>query len=167
MSQSDFLVPSSVEVFYDQIKEIHPGHILYCEVSPPGAMGAQGIILLYYFNAQKEQVEQCRIDLKGDQAAYYFLEEVLGFFSDYGFQYEQMSQEFRAIYPADSAQEFLINHYLGLGNSAFLPANPNFETAEDGFVFKTKLGKFKISPTYVQNFPYLLNEMKTGKLSSF
>lgn len=166
MSSSSFLVPLSVEVHDDQIKGIHPQNILYCEVCPPGAMGAQGMILLYYFNAQNEQVERCRIDLNGNQDAYYFMEEVLGFFSDYGFQYEQMSQEFRAVYPAESAQEFLINHYLGLGNSAFLPANPNFETAEDGFVFNTKSGKYKISPTYVQNFPYLLNEMKTGKLTS-
>jgi len=66
MSQSNFLVPSSVEVLYNQIKRIHPGNILYCEVSPPGAMGAQGIILLYYFNDQNEQVERCRIELNGD-----------------------------------------------------------------------------------------------------
>lgn len=131
------LYPESIIITYENLNDIDFNKVIYCEISPEGAMGNEGGILLYILEDEDTLVT-----------------------------YETNLFVNKEIYEATSEKiskniDYLDNYYGGCGNCVYVKKDTNLEIDEEYncFWYHSKNTKLRIDSSVIGVFLSMVAEM--------
>ena len=129
----------SIIITAENINSIDFDKVVYCEITPMGAMGNEGGILMYVLTG-KDALNTYEINLEIDEQIFDALSERISRNSN-----------------------LFVNYYGGMGNHVFINKKVEFEIREDYFIYITKQLQFQIRSSVQGVFNSVVEQMKKEK----
>ena len=115
--------------------------IIYAEVTPPGAMGNTGGIIIYIRKDESEKMLCLETNIFEDEETYLMAEEII----------------FKNLYNKENLNFYF--YYGGMGNYVYLNNKINFSIKGDHFVYHADHLEFQIFSSVQGVFNNVVNEM--------
>lgn len=140
--------PTTKSLSKSILKDINPKEIIYAEVTPLGASGNEGGIIIYIPQKETEQLICYETNISDDKETYFSAEELLFKHLDR----QNATNEIKNLY-----FDF---YYGGMGNNVFINKKVKLEIQEDYFIYATELFQFQIFSSVQGVFNNVVRQMQ-------
>jgi hypothetical protein len=130
------------------IESIELQKIIYAEVTPPGAMGNAGGIIIYILQSETNEIICYESNIYDDEGTYLAAEKLLLQYHDT----ENINQENENLY--------FNYYYAGGGNHVFINKKANLSILNNHFIYNTSTFQFQISSSCRGVFNSLIEQLK-------
>ena len=135
------------------LDSIETDRIIYAEVTPPGAMGNSGGIIVYIRQGNDKEMLCYETSIYNDEETYLLAKEIL---------FKHLDRENK-----NSGKEHLYFdfYYGGMGNNVFINKKVNLTIQESFFVYKADDLEYQISPSVQGVFNSVVNDINSNSLT--
>jgi hypothetical protein len=130
------------------IERIELQKIIYAEVTPPGAMGNAGGIIIYILQSETNEIICYETNIHDDEGTYLAAEKLLLQYHDI----KNINQENENLY--------FNYYYAGVGNHVFINKKANLSILNNHFIYNTSTFQFQISSSCRGVFNSLIEQLK-------
>lgn len=145
--------PTTKSLSKSILNSIEPEEIIYAEVTPPGAMGNSGGIVIYIPQNETDQLICYETNIYDDEEIYLMAKEVL---------FKHLDRQ-----NTDNENENLYFdfYYGGMGNNVFINKKVKLGIKEDYFIYNTERLQFQIYASVQGVFNSVVNQIQKKKIS--
>lgn len=142
------MITSNIKLLSKSIlEEINPNEIIYAEVTPPGAMGNEGGIIMYIPRCETEQLVCYETNIYDDEETY---------LSAKNFLFKHLDRQNENTENEDLYFNF---YYGGMGNNVFIHKKAKLEVQKDYFVYTIERFQFQIFSSVQGVFNNVINQI--------
>jgi hypothetical protein len=143
--------PISKSLLVSTLKKIEVNNILYAEVTPTGAMGNSGGIIIYLRDRTNKEIVRYETNIDDNEEAYLLAGEILFKYSDN----ENTN--------SDNVNLYFDYYYGGMGNNVFINKKIKLSLHEKYFIYKEAESEYQITSSVPSVFFSVNDQINTKK----
>ncbi|WP_218138672.1 A1S_2505 family phage non-structural protein [Bizionia paragorgiae] len=145
------MTPITKKISKSILESIETDKIIYAEVTPPGAMGNSGGIIIYIKQNNSNEMLCYETSIYDDEQTYLLVEEKL-------FKHIDREDE-----NSNKEQLYFDFYYGGMGNNVFINKKINLSIQDNYFIYQADDLEFQIFSSVQGVFDNVVNQMNSNK----
>ncbi len=145
------MTPITKKISKSILESIETDKIIYAEVTPPGAMGNSGGIIIYIKQNNSNEMLCYETSIYDDEQTYLLVEEKL-------FKHIDKEDE-----NSNKEQLYFDFYYGGMGNNVFINKKINLSIQDNYFIYQADDLEFQIFSSVQGVFDNVVNQMNSNK----